>query len=221
MCPGISIPEHVKNWKFLNMKNIIKRGAYALAFPLALAAYGNTRDFDAKSLDLLFNPSNKITNVGKTYNGTLNGEYANNSSPMPTPSYQNIENIMPNKSEIQRGAYNFDICPKELKDLGPFRLNYQRFREQFQRPYFDMDSIFDNNEVCNSGGFSIITAINTVHTNVEELNRYHLESTNNARTINRKYDLFINNIDEKRCLNMTVAFEEERKSTFGDFLPGK
>lgn len=124
-----------------------------------------------------------------------------------------------NKSKIQKGKYDFDVCPKEVKDLGPFRLNYQRFNKQFQRPYFDMDSVYPNNEINNSGGFSIITATNTVHTDVDELNKYYLENTNSAKTIKRKYNLLINRMDEKNCLGMTIAYEEDKRTSFGDFLP--
>lgn len=191
------------------MTNNLKKIIYAAALPLALAASAHGQDFGAKDLDSLFN-SGKSPAIAEAYDNMANEAQ---SSIVP------YESIVPEKSKIQRNTYSLKICPKEIKDLGTFILNYQRYKEQFQRPWFDLTSRYDNNETDNSGGFPIIIATNTVHTNLEELNKYSLNSQNKAKTIKRKYDLFINKIDEKRCADMTIMYEEDRRSTFGDFLP--
>jgi len=100
-------------------------------------------------------------------------------------------------------------------------LNYKMFKEQFKRPCFEMESVYGDEKPGYSGVFPIITATNTVHTDVNELNKHHLESSNKDDTIKRKYDLFINRLYDDRCVDMTVILEEERRSTFGDFLPGR
>ncbi|MBU2523436.1 MAG: hypothetical protein KKE23_04065 [Nanoarchaeota archaeon] len=197
------------------MATKIKKYLAGIALPLALAApiYGQNNNFssdlekaakniqiesfDKSTLDSFFN-SGKLNGISKGY-----------------------DNIIQDKSKIQRNTYHFEVCPKTLKDLGPVRIDYQRFNKRWNRAYFSVDSIFDNNEIYNSGGFSILTSTNASNPDVGDLNKYHLENTNKDKTIKRRYDLFINKIYENRCLNMTVLYQEEKRTSFGEFLPGK
>jgi len=173
----------------------MKKLAYTTILPLAFAASAHGQNYDSKTLESFF--TGKESSIASAY-GT----------------------IVQDRSRIENNTYFLNkLCPNDTYDAGPFKLRYSIFKKQFKRPYFELESVFNYEKPVYSGVFPIITATNTVHTDINELNKYHTESKNKDHTIQRKYDLLLNKLHEDSCVDMTVLFEEKRISTFGDLLP--
>lgn len=184
------------------MKNKLITYLAGLTLPLAFAIPVNPQEFELQKIN--------------TKN--IESFFVSENIPQAPQAYEVIQE---NKSKISRETYNINMCPKADYNLGKLIITYEMFKKQWNRPYFSVKSIFGNNDTDYSGVFSIVTATNTVHTNPNNLNKYHLESTNKDKTIKRKYDFRLNKLHEEGCVDATIFYEEEKKTSFGDFLPGK
>lgn len=190
-----------------------KKYLVGLALPLAFAIPANGQNFElqklnVKSLESIFSSQDapKIPEVTK-------GE----------PSYMIID------QSPKKGTYKLpSLCPNNIRDAGPFGVNYRGFRQRWGLVDLSVISIPQNAPMFDSGTFSIRTSTNASHPDVNQLNKYSFETTNNERSITRKYSLTIDRRDMGNCIDLTVSYEEERKAlqptnnypgNFGTYLP--
>ncbi|MBU2523437.1 MAG: hypothetical protein KKE23_04070 [Nanoarchaeota archaeon] len=196
------------------MKNIIKKGAYAIAFPLAFAAYGNAQNFDKESLDSLFNSSEKINAIGKAYSNIIQDNKDN----------QKIQN----KAPISKNGYLIlKICPKNRVDEGDFAIGYDFFNKKTGEANF---YIYDSKQVdyqypkikvstsASEGNIEQLNPSNQVPTRLVFGNQYEPTTIIYELSIERMYG-YNDTKPAKNCVDLKVQRTEDGMPHYGDFLP--
>lgn len=188
----------------MTIKSIMKKSIYAIALPLAFAVSSNAQTFDGKSLDAFFSLSGKATNLTDAY-----------------------DNIMQERSKTQNRSYHVQLCPGETAKEDNFDLRYMAFNAQWGRAQFFMTNknLGDKKEQVVVGGYSmkiLKTSEDDWQDPQKEIGHSNVKTSSSDHKTIRIYDLFLNRMYEsnkRNCLDLTILMKEEKKGTFGDFLP--
>jgi len=188
------------------MANKIKYLA-ALAFPLAFAlpvkAKDLTQKFELESMN------------AKSIESFFSSEDAPKIS-MPTYEIQE-------KSKITKNKYHADLCIGDLFENERFSVRYNNFNNGLKIGYFYHRDKLNGPET--EGGIGIKMSSTTFESDgIKPLGYRKFETRPRIDTIatwefsiNKRYDLN----GKKNCVNMHIVLTEDKKISFGDYLPGK
>ena len=175
----------------------------ALALPLAFALPAKSQGFELERMN------------AKSIESFFSSEDAPKIS---MPSYEIQE-----KSKITKNKYSADLCIGDTFENERFSMRYNNFNNGLKIGYFYHRDKLNGPET--EGGVGVKMSSTTFESNgTKPIGYRKFETRPRADTtatweilINRRYD----SNGKKNCVNMDIVLTEDRKTSFGDYLPGK